>query len=87
MANIVYRQMPALRSCPNKSPSPGQKLGCKSLDAKFLVPIPEVRGGGGGEVVMDEIDTGITLLFKFGSTIRSFLDRHVFAVGPRVSFF
>ena len=60
MAKIVYRQVP-LESYPNKSPPPGQKLGCKSprVGANFWCKSPGVRGGG---MVMDEIDTCIIIL-------------------------
>ena len=45
---------PPLESYPNKSPPPGQKLGCKS-PSKFLVQIPEGARG----MAMDETDTCI----------------------------
>ena len=47
MAEIVYRQMPALGSYPNKSLPPGQKLGCKrpGMGANFWSKSSGVRGG------------------------------------------
>ena len=50
---------PPLRSYPNKSSPPRQKLGCKSprVRANFWCKSPGVRGG----MVMDEIDTSIII--------------------------
>ena len=58
-AKIVYGQMPALGSYPNKSPLPGQKLKCKSpkVGTNFLCKSLGVRGG----MVMDEINTCIII--------------------------
>ena len=60
MADIVYRQMPAPRELPQQIPAHGQILGCKSprVRANFWCKSLGVRGGGGG-MVMDEIDTCI----------------------------
>ena len=49
MAKIVHRQMSPLGSYPNKSPPPGQQLGCKSPRWG------QIFGG----MAMDEIDTCI----------------------------
>ena len=53
---IVYRQMPATRNLPKKSPSPGkirmQKPQCKNakVGGKFSVQIPRgARGDGYGK--------------------------------------
>ena len=62
MAKIVYRQMPSPGELSQQIPAPNRpKLGCKSLrvEANFWCKSQGVHGGGGG-VVMDEIDIWIT---------------------------
>ena len=61
MAKIVYRQMPTPRELSQQIPAQGQNLGFKSprVRANFWCKSPGVRRGGGGGVVMDEIDTCI----------------------------
>ena len=55
IANIVYRQMPALRELPQQIPALRAKAGTQKPQGggKFLVQIP------GGAMVMDETDTRI----------------------------
>ena len=57
MAKIFIDKCPPLKGYPNKSPPPGQKLGCKSprTRANVWYKSPGVRGG----MVMDEIHTCI----------------------------
>ena len=60
MARIVYRQMPAPRELSQQIPAPPAKARMHKPQGggKFLVQIPRGAGGGGG-MVMDEIDTCI----------------------------
>ena len=51
---------PPLGSYPNKSPLPGQKLGCKSPRGWEYI-FGEIPGGARGEMVMDETDTYIKI--------------------------
>ena len=61
MANIVYRQMSAVRELPQKIPAPQAKAWMQKPQSggKVLVQVPWGAWEGGG-VVMDEIDTCIT---------------------------
>ena len=61
MAKIVYRQMPAPQKLSQQIPAPRPKARMQNPQGggKFLVQIP--RGARGG-MVMDEIDTCITML-------------------------
>ena len=56
---LFLDKCPPLGTYPNKSPPPGQKLGCKSpgVGANFRCKSPGVRGGG---MVMAKIDNCIT---------------------------
>ena len=60
MAKIVYREIPAPQELPQQMPTPWAKARMQKPQGggKFLVQIP--RGGRGGGMVMDEIDTCIT---------------------------
>ena len=60
MAKIVYRQMPfSSGAIPTNPRPPGQKLGRKSLRVGANFWCVCVCVGGGGGIVMDEIDTCI----------------------------
>ena len=60
MANIVYRQMPAFRELSQQIPAPQAKAWMQKPQGggKFLV---QVSGGARGLMVMDEIDTCISM--------------------------
>ena len=68
MAKIIYRQMPGPWELSQQIPAPRAKAKMQKPQGggKVLVQIPGGARWGGGGMVMDEIDTCITVSHKQG---------------------